>query len=204
VPFTGRNEFQVLARHLNEPPIRPRVLVPTLPEAAESVLLTMLAKRPELRFETMGDVEQALVAIPEVGSVVVSRHENSGPLVVRRRESSGPGSQASPRGRVLTSRVTRVAPTMAQAEQTGPPRTPTELVPPPGVPDHWPTSDSVELFTGMLDDEPRRREWGRIVTVVLLALLSVVGIASVVLRQQGIELRWPWSVQPQEAAPPRG
>jgi serine/threonine protein kinase len=210
VPFRGRNEFQVLARHLSEPPVRLRVLVPALPEAAESVVLTLLAKKPELRFETMTDVEQAILAIPAdagEGPVLVPRgREGSGP-VVRRREGSGPKpsgehDRAPPLGR---------APRESSGARKQVPRVeePLQDTPEP-APSH-------ELYREVVDfdrdgdeadedDEPvRPREWGTIATVVLLVLLLGAGIASVVMRQQGIELHWPWS-SPKEPSPeiPRG
>jgi serine/threonine-protein kinase len=183
VPFRGRNEFQVLARHLSEPPVRPRVLVPTLPEGAEALVLTLLAKRPELRFESMDDVEQALLAVSDASEG--ARRESSGPLLLARgREGSGP--------------------IVRRREGSGPKPEPRDVTRPPVTP-AWPgpaSSDEVPSGAIDLDEEPkRRREWGTIATVVLLALLLGAGIVSVVLRQQGVELRWPWSSAPQDAAP---
>ncbi len=187
VPFRGRNEFQVLARHLSEPPVRPRVLVPELSEAAELVVLTLLAKKPEHRYETMADVEQALLAIPSTsdGPVVVPRGREAGGPGVRRREGSGPKPaasevQAPPRGR---------APWSARTREGGVP-TPT-----PGLAPAWDESESGKL--DLDDDEPAPpRDWGTIATVVLLLVLLGAGIASVVLRQRGVELHWPWSDRP--------
>jgi serine/threonine protein kinase len=205
VPFRGRNEFQVLARHLSEPPVRPRVLVPLLPEAAESVVLTLLAKKPELRFETMTDVEQAILAIPPdagEGPVLVPRgRENSEPLV-RRREGSGPKPMAGAGERELRAPPLGRGPRVGSGARERAPllEEPRQATPEP-LPSH-------ELYRGFaegdgedLDQEPAQpREWGTIATVVLLALLLGAGIASVVLRQQGMELRWPWSSS-QEPAP---
>jgi serine/threonine-protein kinase len=205
VPFRGRNEFQVLARHLSEPPVRPRVLVPALPEAAESVVLTLLAKKPELRFETMSDVEQALLAIPAdagEGPVLVPRSRDGSGPVVRRREGSGPKPsgehpQAPPLGRAPRE-GSGARERAHQAEE------PLQDTPEP-APSHELYRDVVgyvhEGEEDGEDDEPARpREWGTIATVVLLVLLLGAGIASVVMRQQGIELHWPWS-SPKEPAP---
>jgi hypothetical protein len=189
--------------------VRPRVLVPALSEAAEALVLTLLAKKPELRFESMDDVEQAMLAIaPEAsageGSVAGSRgREGSGP-VVRRRDSSGP----MVRRRESSGRHRDVAP---PDDASGPISA--------GIP--WgdgTIEDPVRPATLRRRSEPhaaspggtsssdmdlgpvRRWEWGTIATVVLLVLLLGAGIASVVLRQQGIELRWPWSA-PEAPAP---
>jgi eukaryotic-like serine/threonine-protein kinase len=210
VPFRGRNEFQVLARHLNEPPVRPRVLRPRLPEAAESVVLTLLAKKPELRFETMADVEQAILAIPPdagEGPVVVARGRESSEPVVRRREGSGPKPMGGEGERPVR------APPLGRGPRVG--RWARERAPQVEEPlqDTPEPVSSHALYRGVMDDdgedhdqEPARpREWGTIATVVLLVALLAAGVASVVLRQQGIELSWPWS-SPKEPAPevPRG
>lgn len=197
VPFRGRNEFQVLARHLSEPPVRPRVLVPALSEAAESVVLTLLAKKPELRFETMADVEQALLAIPADASdapmVVPRSHEGSGP-VVRRREGSGPvETQAPPRGRALRS------PRSPEEPEREPEPEPASVPVSGPMTPVWDIAESGALELDDEDeyDEPIRRwEWGTVATVVLLVLLLGAGIVSVALRQQGITLHWPWSPSP--------
>jgi len=289
VPFRGRNEFQVLARHLNEPPVRPRMLVPTLSEAAEALVLTLLAKRPELRFESMDDVEQAMLAIPpdataSEGPMAGSRgREGSGPVVRRRdasgqhregsgphREGSGPRREASGQRREASGQHREVSGQRREAsgqhreasgqhreasgqhreasgqhrEASGPrrgasnprreasgPHRDSEQQDASGpigtdtgpwkdpTTDEWawtagpgrPGSDEARPATlrrrsephpaapggtssSDLDLEPVHRwEWGTIATVVLLVLLLGAGIASVVLRQQGIELHWPWS-----------
>ncbi len=228
VPFRGKNEFQVLARHLNEPPVRPRVLVPALPEAVEALVLTLLAKKPELRFESMDDVAQALLAIPPDASEahgVARVREGSGPLVVRRREGSGSHRDAAARegggpregarregsgphrdgvprggsrqGRPASGPISAGTDVWAWApgdsDVIEPPRRRSE----PSVPASSTagSSDALEL------EGVRRWEWGTVATIVLLALLLAAGIVSLVLRQQGIELRWPWSSPPAPTTP---
>ena len=242
VPFRGKNEFQVLARHLSEPPVRPRALVPSLPEAAEALVLTLLAKKPELRFESMDDVEQALLAIPpdarsdgpptgplprprEGSGPLVRRREGSGPRregsgphregsgpAVRHREGSGPHREGGPpredgaplrdgrregsggrrAGSGPVSAVTDVwtwspEPSPIGSEPRPVTRKRSEPVPAASSPPSEGSSESLDL-------EPVRRwEWGTIATVVLLVVLLGAGIASLVLRQRGIELHWPWS-----------
>ncbi|MCH9682040.1 MAG: serine/threonine protein kinase [Deltaproteobacteria bacterium] len=218
VPFKGRNEFQVLARHLNEPPVRPRVRMPTIPEDAESVVLTLLAKKPELRFASMAEVERALLKIPgdddDDALKVIPRgnKEGSGPSVqarsressgssvqIRRREGSGPKrkrviSEAPPLGRGPRPRASTPSVPMSAV----PPPSPSPVPPPQSTmetSDRW---DEVHDFEG--DPPPSipepKREWGTVATIILLALLSAAAIASVVVRQQGIEIPWPWSDAP--------
>ncbi len=106
VPFTGRNEFQILARHLNDPPVRPRVLVPDIPLVVERLVLKMLAKKPEQRYPSMAELERALLGIDvnvkdedgAVDLVNVIRREGSGPREAARREGSGPRAAARREG----------------------------------------------------------------------------------------------------------
>ncbi len=232
VPFKGRNEFQVLARHLNEPPVRPRVRVPTIPEDAESVVLTLLAKKPTLRFASMAEVERALLKIPgddeDDGPTVVPRskegsgpraqaREGSGPKVqARAREGSGPTGQARTRegsGPKVQARTREGSGPKRKRVNEAPPlgrgprarvMTPSVAMTaqPPPAPRPVSSMETSDRWDEVLDfdDEHRRpgpkpkpREWGTTVTVVLLVLMSAAAVASVVLRQQGIEIPWPWA-----------
>ncbi len=64
VPFTGNNPFMVLERHVNEIPRRPSELVPSIPPAAEEIVMRCLAKKPEDRFQSMNEVAAAIRGVP--------------------------------------------------------------------------------------------------------------------------------------------
>ncbi|MCA9707802.1 MAG: serine/threonine protein kinase, partial [Myxococcales bacterium] len=53
LPFEDDNAFNLLSKHVREPPPPPRSLVPAIPEAVEQAVLRALAKAPEDRFESM-------------------------------------------------------------------------------------------------------------------------------------------------------
>ncbi|MEM7153929.1 MAG: protein kinase [Myxococcota bacterium] len=209
VPFRGRNEFQVLARHLNEPPVRPRVKQATIPIAVEKVVLTLLAKKPEDRFTSMADLELALLAIPGDVSpdapLVVPRggrdREGSGPkLAARSREDSGPKPPVRRRepsgpkpGGPLIERTDIIAPAATEAppiRRRVPSPAPASAPSPrgeshPDMPaadgDRWGEIRDPHEFD---DPKPPRVEWGTVITVVLLIGLSAAAIASVVIRQR--------------------
>ncbi|MCA9709538.1 MAG: protein kinase, partial [Myxococcales bacterium] len=67
VPFTGDSAFEIITRHVNEPPRAPRMLVPSIPMAVEQVILRAIAKRPEDRFSSMEQMRMALADIPSDG-----------------------------------------------------------------------------------------------------------------------------------------
>jgi hypothetical protein len=66
VPYLAETPMAVVVKHINDPMPPPRQVTPALPEAVERVVLKALAKRPEDRYATAGDMVQALrAAIPE-------------------------------------------------------------------------------------------------------------------------------------------
>lgn len=54
VPFSGNTPHRIMYAHLNEKPPPPQALNPTLPPAVEKVLLKMLAKSPDQRYQSAG------------------------------------------------------------------------------------------------------------------------------------------------------
>ncbi|HET6147842.1 MAG TPA: serine/threonine-protein kinase [Polyangia bacterium] len=59
-PFVSEGFGDLVNMHMNVPPAPPRRLRPELPVGLESVILTMLAKAPEERFESMAALQTAL------------------------------------------------------------------------------------------------------------------------------------------------
>jgi serine/threonine-protein kinase len=58
-PFDRETELSVVFAHLNEPPPRLSDLRPDLPDAFDGVFATALAKSPEMRYATCGELVQA-------------------------------------------------------------------------------------------------------------------------------------------------
>ena len=52
-PFVADSLFEVLHKHVNEPPKPPRLRVPSIPESVETAILRALAKEPDDRFPTV-------------------------------------------------------------------------------------------------------------------------------------------------------
>ena len=66
-PFDGSNYFQLLWKHGNEPPPLMRERMPSVPAALDDVVQRALAKKREERFQSMAELEEALLAaLPEV------------------------------------------------------------------------------------------------------------------------------------------
>jgi hypothetical protein len=60
LPFDAETPFAIVMKHITEPLPLPRSLRPDLPEAVERVILKAVAKAPEDRFETAGDLARSL------------------------------------------------------------------------------------------------------------------------------------------------
>ena len=61
-PFEAETPMAILMKHIHDPLPSPRTINPTLPEVVERVILRALAKQPEDRFQTAGEMARALAA----------------------------------------------------------------------------------------------------------------------------------------------
>ncbi|MGE5140869.1 MAG: ATP-binding protein, partial [Rudaea sp.] len=65
LPFTGDDPLAVISQHLHAPVVPPRALNPNIPPALESVIVSLLAKRPEDRPASAGEVRRRLEHLDE-------------------------------------------------------------------------------------------------------------------------------------------
>lgn len=70
LPFDGEDWYAIARQHLEEPPPRPRDLNPAISEAFEAIILRMLEKRPEDRFQTADELAAALAPLAGSGADV--------------------------------------------------------------------------------------------------------------------------------------
>ncbi len=83
-PFESDTPFTLMYKHCNDAPPSPRDTSPELPEAVEGVILKALAKQPEQRFQSAGELAREFGAVMRVaGSLVTapSPHSESGESV---------------------------------------------------------------------------------------------------------------------------
>ncbi|MHB8627166.1 MAG: protein kinase domain-containing protein [Aggregatilineales bacterium] len=71
LPFQTDSAFKMMQAHLSELPIPPSKLRPDLTPEVEAVLLKALDKKPELRFQTAGEMAQAFATASESQSATV-------------------------------------------------------------------------------------------------------------------------------------
>ena len=73
-PFLGDGVGEVIAKHIYEHAEPPRDLVPEISSAVERIILQAMAKRPDSRFASMGELSFALDKVAGVsGSATTTR-----------------------------------------------------------------------------------------------------------------------------------
>ncbi len=74
VPYEAETPMAVMIKHITDPLPLPRTVKPDVPEPIERVILRALAKNPADRFQTAGDMVQALaVAVRKVSAAEAQR-----------------------------------------------------------------------------------------------------------------------------------
>jgi len=63
-PFTGESDMAVAFQHAHADPVRPRQLRAEIPRKLENVVLKAMAKSPEQRYPTAGDLRRTLLSLP--------------------------------------------------------------------------------------------------------------------------------------------
>lgn len=59
-PFEGQTALEVITKHANEPIVPPELIVSRVPKQLSQIILKMTAKRPEDRYQNMGEVIKEL------------------------------------------------------------------------------------------------------------------------------------------------
>ena len=77
VPYDGDNFMRVLSRHLTEPLTLPSTMAPDamISPAVEAVIVKALSKKPDDRYQTMTEFEEALLAIGPDGNLAHQLYE---------------------------------------------------------------------------------------------------------------------------------
>jgi eukaryotic-like serine/threonine-protein kinase len=64
-PFPGDDPVKVIFSHINDLPMMPRRIAPEIPEALEQVIIKLLSKDPDKRYQSAGELSQALKSVIE-------------------------------------------------------------------------------------------------------------------------------------------
>jgi serine/threonine-protein kinase len=95
-PFVSTGFGELVDMHLNQPPPSPRSLVPELPAEVEGLILAALAKKPEARTQTMGELQAALKSAAEGRKVGVSTPDFGGRTLPLHAAAGPPAPAGSP------------------------------------------------------------------------------------------------------------
>jgi eukaryotic-like serine/threonine-protein kinase len=100
-PFDGENSMQVMQKHINEVPPKPSEVCPgAISSALEAVILKMIAKRPEQRYESMAEVAAELQSV-RAGGIPATLKVS----VAERRRSGRRGTRSTAAVRAVATRV---------------------------------------------------------------------------------------------------
>jgi len=87
VPFDADTPFAIIMKHINDPLPLPRQVYPQVPESVERVILKALSKNPDDRYQTAGEMAQALQQALVAPAVPLVSTETLTPTVVRPRKA---------------------------------------------------------------------------------------------------------------------
>jgi serine/threonine protein kinase/formylglycine-generating enzyme required for sulfatase activity len=101
LPYEAESVQKILVQLLTEEPPPPRTRKPDLSEDIEAVILTCMAKDPNLRYQTMAELDEAIGVVYErhVGGTITSAAATAGHKTTGDRPTSpgpGPGCAFSP------------------------------------------------------------------------------------------------------------
>jgi len=196
VPFTGETFLGVLAKHLNDPAPPMKAVCPELGISPElqAVIERALEKRPEARFQTMGELAQALGGTPEGRGVFSGRAAMaSSATEFRDYQAVATGAFTAPQFR--NQGPESHAPTLAHDSSSS-------LPPPPGMPGHAGGLDAGTAATAFVEPQtaaPREGTHAATSSTVapgksragLLAVLAVAllgaAAAAFMLKRGGVE-----------------
>jgi len=77
MPFTGKSRLEVMMKHAQEEPVPPHEVVAGLSPAVSEVILTLMAKKPEDRYQEAAELLEALHDLTRPEAVEVGPEEES-------------------------------------------------------------------------------------------------------------------------------
>ncbi len=188
-PFATDSVERAVAAHLTEPPPRPSQLRPgRVPVAFDQVIATGMAKNPEERYRTAGDLAAA------AHEALTAAEQYQAATIVRRSEESPPpaGADMGPAG--------VEAPTQARAysRSPAPPIQRPQPPPPAATSGDWPSQPRIPAAVGSAytpdfspTGEPREKRKRRIlVGAAVVSLIAAIVIGYLILRPSHHEGSW--------------
>jgi serine/threonine-protein kinase len=112
VPYDAETPIAIVFKHISDPLPLPSQVIPNFPDALERVILKALAKNPDERFATAGEMVRALkAALPETGD------ESQTPIAAPTRAAPPRVETVAPRAAKVPTSAAPPAPSAAAPEQ---------------------------------------------------------------------------------------
>ena len=129
LPFNIKSPTDAILKHMQEEPPRPSELRPGLPPEVERIIIRSLAKKPENRFRTAGQMAATLRSTAENTSGQVSPFEHAETVVsiatvIRPVSDSRPTIAESDTGQILAAQPAYESPTLPPKPTSPPPKPP--------------------------------------------------------------------------------
>jgi serine/threonine-protein kinase len=163
-PFQGGSDYSIMVAHLEQPPVPPIEIDPTLPPALNEIILTAIQKDRENRFQSAQAFRGALESIAgTLGQTVRTGAPAAAPTV------TPAAPQATPPPPAPT--VSQTAPTVREAVPAPPPP-----LPPPAHPQPQPVAWAQPPAAASTPSSGHRGLWMALGGLIVLALLAVAAI----------------------------
>ncbi len=97
-PFDADTPIAIVLKHVNDPLPAPSSIVPDIPEGLERILYKALAKSPDERYQSIGEMAQHLDDLDAAARMVVPASSQAGlaaPSLAAPRSAEGPSAQAA-------------------------------------------------------------------------------------------------------------
>jgi len=101
-PFDGNTHFEIMSKHLNEPPKRPSTLGVVVPREIEDALMRSLAKRATDRFDSARDMRKVLESVMREHDIALVETQKLGRELLGDLKSTRKEGRSAPPQRVAT------------------------------------------------------------------------------------------------------
>lgn len=82
VPFDGENPVAIALKHVHEAPVRPRELNPDIPEALQTIIAKAMAKNPDSRYQSAGEMRNDIMRLMEGMPIVALAPEEQATMIM--------------------------------------------------------------------------------------------------------------------------
>jgi serine/threonine protein kinase len=155
LPYYGDTPYAIIMKHVHDPLPSLRQFTPDVPEAAEEVIYKALAKRCDLRYQTAGDLRDALQA------------------ALNTPYQPSPLASAIQRGAAAMYAAANLTPVLEANTRILPPETEEGVEPP--------VAGDTPVLTEEADESPRRKP----VLLILILLGALLAVGFIILRGDG-------------------